>query len=40
MYIGCLNKKFQQINYQVYKKDTHEIPSMRVSGNPFENEQM
>jgi len=40
MYIGCLNKKFQHINYQVYKKDTHEIPSMRVSGNPFENEQM
>lgn len=40
MYIGRLNDKLKNIEYRVYKKDTQEVPAMRLDGNPFQNETM
>ena len=40
MYIGCLNDKLKNLEYQVYKKDTRETPTLREDGNPFKNKTM
>lgn len=40
MYIGKLNQIDAGINYQIYKKDTQEIPKIKVDGNPLRGEQV
>lgn len=40
MYIGCLNDKLKKIEYQVYKKDTQNVPVIREEGNPFFGEKL
>jgi len=40
MYIGKLNQKFTNIEYQVFKKDTTQPVKMKEDGNPFFGERM
>lgn len=40
MYIGKLNQQLTHIVYQIYKKDTRDIPTMKVCGNPLRGEQL
>lgn len=40
MYIGKLNQKLDYIEYQVFKKDTKQIPKLKEAGNPFQGEKL
>lgn len=40
MYIGRLNDKINHIGFQLYKKDTCEVPEMKENGNPLHGERL